>query len=96
MLSAMVMTKVASRRIRRSSPMWALSNTMRPAASTQAGKEYPDSTKGQVRHIVFDVRVADILEQEATIKSNQPSHKSKQEFSEGRVNVEEIGALEVV
>jgi hypothetical protein len=46
--------RVASRRIKRVWPMWALSKRRRPAAVTQAGSEYPDShiikkTVGTVR-----------------------------------------------
>ena len=53
-------------------------------------------TEGEVGHVVFDVRVADILEQKSSIKANEPAHAGKQQLSKRRVHIEEIGTLKVV
>lgn len=53
-------------------------------------------TVGDVRDLVCDVRVADVLEQEAAIVADEPSGEGKKKLSEGRVDVEEVGSLEVV
>jgi hypothetical protein len=34
-----------------------------------------DGTEGEVGHIVFDVRVADVLKQEAPIEAHEPTHE---------------------
>lgn len=60
---------------------------------TESGGHCAES---KVRHIVVDVRVANVLEEEVTIVSDQPAHKGKQKLSEGRVHIEEVHALKVI
>ena len=53
-------------------------------------------TQGNIRDLVLNVRITNVLEQEVTIVSDQPAHQGEEEFTERRVNIEEIGALEIV
>ena len=61
--------------------------------STESGGH---GTESNIRDLVLNVRIANVLEQEVAIVSDQPAHQSKEEFTERRVNIEEIGALEIV
>lgn len=49
-----------------------------------------------VGNLVRDIRVANVLEVEVAIVADEPAHKGEQELSKGRVNIEEIGSLEIV
>ena len=49
-----------------------------------------------IRHLVGDIIVANVLEEEIAIISYQPASEGKQQFSEWRVNVEEVGTLEII
>lgn len=49
-----------------------------------------------VRDLVRDVRVTNVFEEEAAIVSDKPAGEGKEELSEGRVHIEEVGSLEVV
>jgi hypothetical protein len=49
-----------------------------------------------VGNLVGDVRIANVLEEERPIVSNQPSSECEQELAKGRVYIEEVSALKVV
>ena len=49
-----------------------------------------------VRDLVGDVRVANVLEQERAIVTDEPTSEREEELSERRVDVEEVGPLQVV
>jgi hypothetical protein len=91
--------------------MWALSRSIRPAAVTQAGSAYPDHEHNRhgeraqrgghgavcdIGDLVGDVRVADVLEEEVALVTDEPASEGEEELAKGRVNVEEVGALQVV
>lgn len=46
--------------------------------------------------MVGDVRVADVLEEERSIVAGEPACEGEEELAEGRMDVEEVGTLEVV
>lgn len=52
--------------------------------------------EGDVGDFVGNVRVPDVLEVEVSIVAHEPAHQREEQLSEGRVDVEEVGALEVV
>lgn len=63
------------------------------------GEGTEDSRQGTVSHVgdlVGDVGVANVLKVEATIVADQPAHEGEEELAEGRVDIEEVGSLEVV
>lgn len=62
----------------------------------QGAESSRHGTEGEVGHIVFDVRVADVLEQESSIEAHEPTHEGKQQLSKRWVHIEEIGTLKVV
>jgi hypothetical protein len=53
-------------------------------------------TVRHVRHLVGDVRVANVLKQKLALVTNQPSGKCEQKLAKGRVYIEKVGSLEVV
>lgn len=53
-------------------------------------------TKGNVGDLVLNVVVADVVEQEVAVIAHQPAHKGEKKLAEGRVDIEEVGALQVV
>jgi hypothetical protein len=58
-----------------------------------------DRRKGSVRdvgNLVRNVGIANVLEVEVAIVSNKPSHEGEEQLSEGRVDIEEVGSLQVV
>lgn len=60
---------------------------------TQQSRESPIS---HVWYIVLDVRVPNVVEKKLSVVANKPADQSKQEFGEGRVDIEEVEPLEVV
>lgn len=49
-----------------------------------------------IGHLVGDVAVANVLEQELSLVSHKPACESEEEFAEWWMNVEEVGAIKVV
>jgi hypothetical protein len=93
-------TRVASSKMRRVCPMWALSKRLPHDPEDNAdGQGTHHGRHRSVRDIgdsVGDVRVADVLEEERSIVANQPAGECKEEFAKGRVDIEEVGSLKVV
>jgi hypothetical protein len=46
--------------------------------------------------LVGNVRIANVLEEKVALVSNQPSGEGEEKLSERRVDIEEVGALQVV
>lgn len=51
---------------------------------------------GDVGDVVVNIGIADVLKEEASIISHQPSRECEQELAEWRVNIEEVRPLQVV
>lgn len=62
----------------------------------QSTEDGGQSSEGHVRDLVGNVGVANVLEVEVTIVADQPAHKGEEKLSKGRVDIEEVGSLEVV
>lgn len=54
------------------------------------------STVCDIWDLVGNVRIADVLEEKLALVSNKPSSKCEEELSKRRVDVEEVGSLQVV
>lgn len=54
------------------------------------------SSKSDIGDLVGDVGIANVLEVEVTVISNKPAHKREQELAERRMDIEEVGSLEIV
>lgn len=54
------------------------------------------STVCDIGDLVGDVRVANVLEQEVALVSDEPAGECEEKFAERRVDIEEVGSLEVV
>ena len=52
--------------------------------------------ESNIRDLVADVGIANVLEMEVAIIANQPAHKGKEQLAEWRVNIEEVCSLEIV
>jgi hypothetical protein len=65
----------------------------RNGQSTENRGQRPE---GDIWNLVGDVRIADVLEMEVTVISNQPSHKGEEELAEWGMDVEEVRPLEVI
>lgn len=62
----------------------------------QSTEERWQGSEGQVWHLVRDVGIANVLEVEVPIVTDQPAHEGEQQLAEGRVDVEEVCTLKVV
>lgn len=62
----------------------------------QRAQERGQSSEGYIRDIVLDIGIADVVEQKVAIVTNEPADECEQKFGEGRVDVEEVGAVDVV
>lgn len=62
----------------------------------QSSQQRRKRSVGHIRDLVVNVRVTNVVKQELTIEANQPAYKGKEEFREGRVDVEEVDSLQVV
>ena len=54
------------------------------------------STVCDIGNIVGNVGVADVLEKKFALVSDKPASEGEQELSEGRMDIEEVGSLQVV
>lgn len=63
---------------------------------SQSAEESRHGTVGNIWDLVRDIGVADVLEVEAPIITNEPAHQRKQKLSEGRMDIEEVRAFEIV
>ena len=59
----------------------------------ESSEDGGQGTKGNIWYVVRDIRVSNIVEQEVPIVPNKPAHEGEEEFSEGRVDIEEVGPL---
>ncbi|KAI7968902.1 hypothetical protein EIK77_007597 [Talaromyces pinophilus] len=64
--------------------------------NSQGSKSCGQSAVCEVGDFVRDVGIANILKGKAAIVADQPADEGKQQFGEWRVNVEEVGSLQVV
>lgn len=62
----------------------------------EGAKKSGHRPEGYIGDLVRDVRVANVIEVEVAVITDQPAHKSKEELAEGRMDIEEICVLEVV
>lgn len=62
----------------------------------QGTEERWQGSEGQVWHLVRNVGIANVLKVKVPIVSNQPADEGEQQLAERRVDVEEVGTLEVV
>lgn len=63
---------------------------------SQRSQQRRESPVGHVWHVVFDVGITNVIEEELSAIANKPTNPSEQEFSEGRVHIEEVEPLKVV
>lgn len=54
------------------------------------------SSVSDVGDLVGNIGVANVLEVKVAIVADQPAHEGEQELAKGRVDIEEVGSLEVV
>jgi hypothetical protein len=55
-----------------------------------------DGSKCDIRNVIGNIGFSDVVKEEMAIVSNDPTDKGEEQLSKGRMNVEEIGALEIV
>jgi hypothetical protein len=65
-------------------------------SDSQSTESSGQSSEGHVGDLVRNVGVANIVEVEVTIVTDQPADKSEEKLAERRVDIEEVGSLEVV
>jgi hypothetical protein len=65
-------------------------------SDSQSTESSGQSSEGHVRDLVRNVGVANVIEVEVTIVTDQPADKSEEKLAERRVDIEEVGSLEVV
>jgi hypothetical protein len=63
---------------------------------SQGAKGSGQSSESHVRDLVRDVGVTDVVEVEVAIVTDQPADKGEKKLAERRVDIEEVGSLEVV
>jgi len=62
----------------------------------QGAEDGGERAECDIGDLVRDVRVADIVEVEVSIIAHEPAHKGEEELSKRRMDIEEVGFLEVV
>lgn len=64
--------------------------------NSQRSKSCGQSAVCEVGDFVRDVGIANVLKGEAAIVADQPAYEGKQQFGEWRMDIEEVGSLEIV
>lgn len=52
--------------------------------------------KGDIRDLVADVGIANVLEVEVAIIADQPAHEGKEKLAKGRVHIKKVCSLEII
>lgn len=65
-------------------------------SDSQSTESSGQSSEGHVGNLVRNVGVANVIEVEVAIVTDQPADKSEEKLAERRVDIEEVGSLEVI
>lgn len=65
----------------------------RDSEGTEEGRHCAES---DVRDLVVDVGITNVVELEVAIEADEPAHEGEKEFSERWMDIEEVGSLEVL
>lgn len=73
-----------------------LPHNQEDSRNSERPKQRRECSVGNVGDIVGDIGVANVLKLEVAIVSYQPADKGEEELAERGVDIEEVGALEIV